>query len=181
MLALLLAGCPKRQTAKRLIYVPAAPAAATTAPAQQSGVLVIEPPPAPAPSQPAPKPEEVQNSAPPPATPPKHRAIPSETTAPAADAAPPAPAAVAPQLEPAQSAAQQGQLEGKIGSLRDALKQRITRLHQRQLSKNDQKAVEDAELLLSEADQAMHEGDLQQSLNLAQKADLLISAVESGH
>lgn len=84
-------------------------------------------------------------------------------------------------MEPARSAQQQIELERQIGALRGAVSQRIERLSHMSLSAADRKALEDAGLFLSQADQAMRGGDLQQSLNLEQKADLLISAVEKRH
>lgn len=87
----------------------------------------------------------------------------------------------APALLPERSAQQQIDLEKEVAGLRGSVRQRIASLSELRLSTEDRKAVQDAWLFLGEADQAMHENNLQQALNLAQKADVLISAVEKRH
>ncbi|MGH9395351.1 MAG: hypothetical protein ACRD18_00685 [Terriglobia bacterium] len=182
--SLVLTGCPKRQVGTRLIYTPAPPPAA--APPAQGGVLVIQPPAPPMPAESAPKPQEAVDSTPTQKPIHRRRAVHDETpdatahgnTDEAAGAATEAPAASPPQLAPASSAQQQVELEKRVGELKGAIQQRIERLSHKNLSTADRKALQDARLFLSQADQATQQGDLQQSLNLAQKADLLIAAVE---
>lgn len=182
--AVLLAGCPAHRQGARLIYVPAPPAAAAQGSSAQGGVLEIPaPPPAVQVEQPK-KPEEAIESAPPPRPaqrrrPPHDRAqetVPDSATSPAAAAEVPPPGA--PELAPARSRAQQAELEKHIGDLKGAIRERIAALSRRHLSSADLKALEDARNFLSQADQASRQGDMQQSLNLAQKADLLVSAIE---
>lgn len=90
-------------------------------------------------------------------------------------------ASSAPALLPERSLQQQIDLERQIGDLRGAVRQRIAHLSRMTLSTEDRKAIQDARLFLTEADQSMRENDLQQALNLEQKADVLISAVENRH
>ncbi|MGH9327425.1 MAG: hypothetical protein ACRD2B_12180 [Terriglobia bacterium] len=94
---------------------------------------------------------------------------------------PPAKSAAAPPLEPPTSTEQQVALEARLNGLKQDLRRRIAVLSRLKLSRNDRKALRDAQLFLSQTNQAMKQGDLQQSLNLAEKADLLIQAVEKRH
>ncbi|MGH9344538.1 MAG: hypothetical protein ACRD19_12365 [Terriglobia bacterium] len=180
--ALFLTGCFKRQTTARLVYTPPPPATSKPDLPQQTHVLIIEPPAPPPATESAPKTEDSEAPSPAPKPQRKHRVVQSGINAAGAEpeTAEPA-AAAAPPLLPERSLQQQIDLEKQIGGLRGAVRQRIARLSRMRLSTEDRKALQDARLFLSEADQAMRENDLQQSLNLAQKADLLISAVENRH
>ncbi|MDE3180399.1 MAG: hypothetical protein KGM47_12160 [Acidobacteriota bacterium] len=185
---LILSGCPLHRGGTRLVYVPSPPAGAGEETAKQGNVLVIPAPPPPAaPSATAPKRDE----APEPVTvdrPVRRRRVvrdqpPSAVNAAAggdeaAGTALPAAAAGAPQLSPARSPQQQGELKKEIGELRDGIHKRIDLLKRKPLSRTDREAVKDAQLFLSQADEATQQGNLQQALNLSQKADLLIAAVE---
>ncbi|MGH9451075.1 MAG: hypothetical protein ACRD11_11115 [Terriglobia bacterium] len=183
--ALVLAGCPNRHAGARLIYTPAPPPAAKPSAPAQAGVMVIEQPAPPARAESAPAHQEALDTAPVQAPVSHHRparaGTPENAGHEASDAnaaAVTAPPATPPQLAPASSAQQKVELEHRIGELKRGIQERINRLSQRQLSSVDRKALQDARLFLSQADQAAGQGDLQQSLNLAQKADLLIAAVE---
>lgn len=178
-----LTGCFKRQTAPRLVYVPAPPAAPKPDLAQQGSVLVIQAPTPPPATESAPKSEGTEAAPPAPEPLRKHKAVQAgavETGAAPDTAVEPA-ASSAPALLPERSLQQQIDLEKQIGDLRGAVSQRIARLSRRTLSTEDRKAIQDARLFLTEADQSMRDNDLQQALNLEQKADVLISAVENRH
>lgn len=180
--ALFLSGCFRRQTVPRLVYVPAPPPAANANPAQSGNVLIIQPPAPPAAAESAPKHEESETAAQTPKLPRRRKVIPSGTPEADTEANAPEPASSdAPALLPELSLQQQIDLEKQIGDLRGAVRQRIARLGRMNLSAEDRKALQDARLFLSEADEAMQSNNLQQSLNLAQKADVLISAVEKRH
>lgn len=180
--ALFLAGCFRRQTAPRLVYVPVPPAAAKANPAQSGNVLIIQQPAPPASVESAPKPEESEAESPAPKLPRRRKVAPSGTPEADTEANVPEPASAdAPALLPELSLQQQIDLEKQIGDLRGAVRQRMARLSRMPLSTEDRKALQDARLFLTEADEAMQSNNLQQSLNLAQKADVLISAVEKRH
>ncbi|MGH9402953.1 MAG: hypothetical protein ACRD2P_12690 [Terriglobia bacterium] len=166
-----------------MVYVPAPPAASKPSLPQQPDVLVIPRPAPPAAVEHTPKPDESEASSPEPKAPERRRPVQAETNGPSAatETAAPSAATAAPQLQPARSPEQQIELEKQIGDLRGAVRQQIAHLSGMALSTEDRKALQDAQLLLSQADQAMQDKDLQQSFNLAQKADLLISAVEKSH
>lgn len=178
-----LAGCFKRQTAPRLVYVPAPPAAPKPDLAQQGSVLVIQEPTPPPAAESVPKSEESEVTPPAPERLRKHKTVQAgaaESGAAPDTAVEPA-ASSAPALLPERSLQQQIDLEKQIGDLRGTVRQRIARLSRMTLSTEDRKAIQDARLFLTEADQSMRENDLQQALNLEQKADVLISAVENRH
>ncbi len=179
-LALLLGGCPKRQTGPRLVYVPSPPQPAETAPAGPSQTLVIEEPPLP----PAPRPQEAPAAGPAAAPRPVHRprradagepaATPEAT--PEADASPPT--VEVPALEPRSSHEQESALRGQILGLQNDVQQQITPLEQGKLAPADRKTLEDAQTFLVQSRKAFEEGDLQRSLNLARKASLLVAALK---
>lgn len=145
--------------------------------------MIIQEPPRPQPSTPAPRPEEKPPAAAPEAKPPvAEQPQPVHT-----DAKPPepepasAPASATPQLEPLSTVHQKATLQQQITSLKSVVELRISRLNHLDLSGEDRKALQDARNFLSQSDTATKQGDLQQSLNLAQKADLLVAAVEKKH
>lgn len=178
--ALMVGGCPKRQTTPRLVYVPAqAPAAATDAHKSTEAMVIEEPPPPSPPPQPAPA-----VPLPGPATPkPSVRQRPrSKTESSSAEqvAAPEASAEV-PPLEPRATSEQQERLRVEISSLMSGTKQRIARLEQRGLSSGDRKTLEDAQRFLGDSERALGDGDLQRSQNLAHKAVLLVDAMEKNY
>lgn len=179
-----LAGCPKRQTTLRLVYAPPPPEAPAPAPssAKQTGAIVIEAPPPPQPAAAQPKKVEAPTTVEVPEAQPQHHEAVHDAKADANSApTPPATSAAAPPLEPPTSTEEQVALEARVLGLKQDLRRRITQLSHLSLSGDDRKALQDARQFLSQTDQAMKQGDLQQSLNLAQKADLLIQAVEKRH
>lgn len=178
-LALLLGGCPKRQTAPRLVYVTVPPQAVETAPAGPSQTLVIEEPPLP----PALRPPETPAAgavAPRPAHRPR-RADAGEPAA-ASEAPPepdaPTPTVGVPALEPRSSREQESALRGQILGLQNDVQQQIAALEPVKLGSADRKTLDDAQTFLVQSRKALEEGDLQRSLTLARKASLLVAALK---
>jgi hypothetical protein len=170
-----LPGCAKRQTAVHLIYVPAPPtASAATA---QGGTLVIQKP---APAEPAvAKPKQQPVPEPPPEIPQRASQHVARREAPAAHVSTAQrPAADAPRLEEATSLQQQAHIEQNVNTLQRALEARINRLSRLNLAGADRKALEDARTFVTQSQDALKNGDLSQSSNLAEKANLLVQAVE---
>jgi outer membrane biosynthesis protein TonB len=170
-------GCPKRQTTRRLIYVPQPPPAAT-APEQGEGSLVIQEPP--------PPPPEIVEEAPteevPAEKPVRRRPRPARAGVPTPaevgselDEAPPA---EVPALEPRESPAQEVALRQRLAGLQGRLEQRITALDRSSLDAGARKILDDARTFLTQSQRALADGDLQRALNLAHKASLLVSALE---
>ena len=189
-LLLMLAGCPKRQSLQStLVYVPAAPPAATPLPAQTASTpkpryIVIEEPPPPPPET---EPEELPLQQPPEPTArhkPKRAAHPEATSdqdePPTADnpETPEAQPAVVPALEPRHSSAQENELRRQFTDLEQDIRNRLDKLSGAHLSTNDQKTLEDARTFYTQATRAMASGDLPRALNLAHKAGLLLAALE---
>jgi type IV secretory pathway VirB10-like protein len=173
-LALLIGGCAKRQTGTRLVYV-ASPPAATMAAPQGSGTLVVE--------EPAPPPEP--DKTPPPQTPADVEHPPPETPQPKANKprpSPPSPEPPAdvepPPLEPANNPGQgrQQQLEK---TQRD-MGAHIAQLEGRHPSGAEGQTLTEAKAFLDQSKSALKEGDLQRAEKLAEKARLLITALDKG-
>jgi hypothetical protein len=177
--ALAAGGCLRRQTATRLIYVPAQAPAASQQPGTSTEALVIEeppPPPPPVPIQVIPLPEPATQK---PTVRPRRS---SRTELPSSEgpAEPPSSPEV-PPLEPRATSAEQERLRAEITGLQAGMRQRIGRLNRKRLSEADQKTLDDAVRFLGESERAFAETDLQRSLNLAHKASLLLDAVEKSY
>ncbi|HEV2492661.1 MAG TPA: hypothetical protein VG204_06265 [Terriglobia bacterium] len=183
---LLETGCPRRQTASRLVYISVPPSASAPNVAPATGSIVIE--------EPQPPEEEAKTTEPmdvEPETTPKrvvrHRrtgAIRPDTPAeaedtPAAPQAPP-PAGV-PALEPQQPPEKQAQLRREIAASREDTERRLAQLDHMTLGAGDRKTLDDARSFLAQSARALEEGELVRSINLARKAALLVSAVEQSH
>lgn len=94
-------------------------------------------------------------------------------------AAAPQPAlADAPPLEPARSLQQQAAMQQQVAALDRGIQARINRLGQRNLAAADRKTLQDARTFVAQSKDAMAKGDFVQSSNLADKAELLVQAVE---
>ncbi len=176
-MALLIGGCPRRQTAPRVIYVPPPPPSAAPAPAEKTEVLVIEEP---APPEPA----EVTPTEPPPPRPTRRRRRLIRSEPPAAAEPAPAPSetspltAEVPALAPRESPEQGVALRRQILALEQSVGQRIAQLSRTGLAGADRKTLEDARTFLTQSEKALEGGDLQRSLTLARKANLLVAALE---
>jgi hypothetical protein len=168
-------GCPKRQTTVRVVYAPAPPAAATPTPAGESRSLVIEEPPPPEPAEVAP----AESGSPRP-TPRRRRPLRTEplvTTESAGEPVEPPPTEV-PALEPRESPGRQTALRQQILDLQERLRQRAARLDRLKLPSEARKTLDDARTFLAQSERALLDGDLQRARNLADKASLLVSALE---
>lgn len=177
-LALLIWGCQKRPTTSRVVYVPAPPPAVTPASGGDTGALVIEEPQPPEEvTEPSPAPEAPESK------PVRRRPRPAHTgTAPSSAETPPEPEEPAstevPALEAREAPAQQVALRQQIAGLQQNLHRRAARLERQTLSAGDRKTFEDARTFLAQSERALADGDLQRALNLAQKASLLVSALD---
>jgi outer membrane biosynthesis protein TonB len=180
-LLLWIGGCPNRQETKSVVvYVPAqAPATAPTA--EKSQVLVIEepaPPPEPEETPPRPTPEPTAHRRP---RRPAHTETPAETPTESNDTSqesPETPPAEVPALEPRASTAQEAALRQQVQRLQQDVRQRIARLNPARLSPSERKTLDDASTFLAQSIHAFESSDLQRALNLAQKASLLVAALE---
>jgi len=170
-LALIIGGCPKRQTVTRIVYTPAPPAAAAPTSETAAGTLLIQEP-----EVPEPVAEPIPEATPPPPKPaPRRRA--TETTAPAAEPDTSEPAAV-PALEPHETPEQQSQLKRQVIALEQNVQQRIAVIEQRRSASLDGKALGDARTFLNRSREALQKGNLHLALNFAQKASLLVDSAE---
>lgn len=181
---LLETGCPKRQAASRLVYVPAPPSAsAPNVPPAADAVTISEPEP----------PAEEARTEPADAgleTTPRrivHRRRPGTTRPDAPSeaedvpATPQPPPAEVPALEPHESPAEQARLRQEISTSREDTERRLAQLDHVSLGAGDRKTLDDARAFLAQAARALEEGQLTRSVNLAHKAALLVSAVEQSH
>src|SRR6266568_4563259 len=170
-LALIIGGCPKRQTVTRIVYTPAPPVAAAPTSETAAGTLLIQEP-----EVPEPVAEPIPEATPPPPKPtPRRRA--TETTAPAAEPDTSEPAAV-PALEPHETPEQQSELKREIIALEQNVQQRIAVIEQRRSASLDGKALGDARAFLNRSREALQKGNLHLALNFAQKASLLVDSAE---
>gem|GEM_PF-2009552 len=180
-LALLLMGCPNRQTNPRVVYVPPPATAATIADQKPSGELVIEEPL-------PPEPEEHPVEVPPQETTaqktpvrPRRRPAPSE---PAVEPPAPTPEIVsqptpsAPALEPRESPQQQSEMRSRVVQMQESVRARIAALGHTSMASLDKKTLEGARMFLIQSEHARDSNDLQRSFNLARKASLLVDALE---
>jgi hypothetical protein len=180
-LVLLAGACVKHPHTARLVYVPTSSSPAPVEGATSTDAMIIEEPPPPPPPV---EPVEI-NPAPEPATPkpvirPRRPARTSEPSV-AEETAEPQAAPGLPPLEPRGSTEQQKALRDQIAGIQTTTNQRITRLEQLNVSSADLKFLGDARHFLEESQQALTDGDLQRSQNLAHKAALLVDSVEKSH
>ena len=181
--ALLLGGCPKRQTGPRVVYVqPPAPAAASTStkagPSVPPEILTIEAPP-PAPEEPTAPPATSSTSTTVPTQPLKRPPRPRTDSRPAGEPATPdtapADAAQAPPLEPAGSAAS----EDEIAANQATIRRRIDGLNSSYYSTAaDRQILDDARAFVNQSEQALKEHNLLKAHELVQKASLLLDALQ---
>lgn len=178
VLVLFLWNCPTRQTAHRVVYVPAPPPSAKSTAPQDPGSLVIEEP---QPAEPDEAPAAEQQPSP---TPPAKRhpraaartepATPLET----APETEPAPAIEVPALEPRENPGRQATQRQQITRLQDQVRNRIGRLEKSNLSGEDRHTLEDARAFLANSERALVSSDFERALNLARKASMLTAVLE---
>jgi type IV secretory pathway VirB10-like protein len=174
-IALLISGCAKRQSGTRLVYVASLPSTPSSAPEADSGTLVIEEPETPQPVQPQPQvpaPTSATDTQPEESKP--RRPSPPRTTA---EPSPEAPL-VAPPLEPAKEA---GQVDRqKIQTAQNDVQVRLAQLEKTLHSDAEKQTLAQARAFWYQSKRALDEGDLPRAKNLADKAHLLITALEKG-
>lgn len=165
-----------------LVYVPARPAAPAPPASNTPKVLVIAPPAAPPETEPKPEESQALQASGPAAS--RQRRNPSHTAAPAepdqttTQDIPVPPAAEVPALESQESSAQENELRQRYVKLAEDIQQRLARLNASRFSGEDQRTLEDARSFYLQSAHAMATGDLPRALNLAQKSDLLLAALE---
>ena len=175
-LALLVWGCPKRQTTTHIIYTPAPPATTAQTSSESSEAIVIEEPALPETVEPAAIEEPVT-----PKPAPRRRAPARPQTPATLESAPepeePPPAEV-PALEPREAPAQQAALRRQIQNLQERLRRRTAEMEREVSSPEDRRMLDDARSFLAQSERALAGGDLQRALNLTRKTSLLVAALE---
>jgi hypothetical protein len=83
-----------------------------------------------------------------------------------------------PALERRESPGQQTALRQQILDLQERLRQRAARFDRLSLSSEARKTLDDARTFLAQSERALLDGDLGRARNLANKASLLVSALE---
>jgi hypothetical protein len=165
------------------VYVQAAPPATSTAVSQGSAasdtLTIEEPPPPPAPVAPpaASSPAAVTPSRPAARRPAKPRTDShTEESASAPDTTPGPDSAQAPLLQPASSAASQDEIAARQSGVR----RRIDGLNNRyDSSPEDRQVLEDARAFVNQSERALKEHNLLKAQELAEKASLLLDALEA--
>ncbi len=177
-LAVLIWGCPKRQTTPRVVFVSQSPPATEQMPAASPGALIIQEPAPPEPPQPV----IIEQPAAPEEKPPQHKRRPTaagraETETPADDnpaqAAPEVPA-----LEQRESAAQQTAQRQQIIEMLAGIRGRMAQMKRNRLSELERKTLDDAQMFVEQSQHALETNDLVRALNLARKASLLVNALQ---
>lgn len=181
--ALLLGGCPKRNTAPRLVYVSAPPPKIESQAGQAAETIVIEQP-----ASEEPETQPAENTATTAESTPKRsvrrrRAIRSDATAEAeddAEPASPAPAEV-PVLEPRESSQRLATLRRDLTASQESTRKRLAQLEHAPLGQGDRRTLDDARAFLAQSEREFERGELTRAMNLARKAALLVSAIEQSH
>jgi hypothetical protein len=185
LFALLIGGCPKRQTGPHIVYVqpPSAVSTAKQGLKTQEMLTIDAPPPAPAAARPT---QQTAVSSAPQNAPATHnkttvprgdaKATPATPEpAPPADATPAADTAQAPLLEPASPDSSEEQIRVQESDVRH----RIDSLSSANYSTAaDRQILEDAKSFVAQSEQALKAHDLLRAQELAEKAGLLLGALE---
>jgi hypothetical protein len=175
-IALLISGCAKRQTGPGLVYVASPPPATSAAPEQDSGTLMIEEPATPEPEKlPLQEPSELLNT--PLSIPSSPKKSPSASSSPA-DALPEAPPVEPPPLEPAKNVGQADRQ--KIQNTQNDVFVRLAQFESTRHSDAEKQTLAQARAFLDQSKSALKDGDLPRAKSLADKALLLITALEKG-
>lgn len=176
--ALLLGGCPNRQTAPRVVYVPRAATASAIAAPKSSGDLLIEEPPPPQPEGPPAEAQPQESTTQKPPLRPRRRAAPAETPVEVPAPPPEAVSLPAPALETHESPQQQSELRTRVVQMQESVRARINALGRTSMASLDRKTLEGARMFLVQSERARDSNDLQRAFNLARKASLLVDALE---
>jgi hypothetical protein len=173
-LALLMGGCTKRQNGVRLVYVAPPPASTPAATTGESGTLVIEEPAPPEPAQPLP-------AALPPAAPaPKaEQSKPRRSGQTAAEAPAEQQLVEPPPIERANNPGQ-GRRQQLEKTQRD-IGSSIEQLEHSPHSNAERRTLAEAQAFLDQSTRALKGGDLPLAEKLAEKANLLITALKQRH
>lgn len=169
-IALIFVGCLKRQTGPQVVYVPSPPPAAT--PSQSDQSIIVQAPAPPAPLE-AKRPAPLQ---PPPETAPSKPSPPrrAETKAPPEEPT----GAEVPALHSAVNSGQAIALQNQIVQSQQGVEKRIVALSRQSWSPAQRKMLDDARTFLQQSQKALQETDLQRASILANKADLIVTALE---
>jgi hypothetical protein len=160
----------------RLVYLPARPPATSPVPAPDSGTLVIEEPAKPELEKlPLAEPSELLNTPLP--TPPSPRKATSVSSSPA-DSSPEGSLVEPPPLEPANNPGQ-GRRQ-QLEKTQEDIDSSIKRFVPTRLSEPERQTLGEANAFLDQSKAALNEGDLPRAEKLADKARLLIMALEKG-
>ncbi|HEV2381045.1 MAG TPA: hypothetical protein VG206_14790 [Terriglobia bacterium] len=184
LLALLVGGCPKRQTTPRIVYVQApsvppsgpnttADGASETLTIQQPGLPPTTESPPPTVAAPPPPQSQADKNTRPPRAPPRDAAekAPVETAQPSSSAESPSSLQLEPQGGDVQEAVISKRLEQLTAELNDLE-------HRTDLSEDQRRTVNDASTFRNQSLEALHQRDLLRAKQLANKAGLLIKAVQ---
>ena len=173
-IALLIGGCAKRQSATRLVYVAPPPAPQGGARAADSGTLVIEEPTV----EEEPEADTQVNEAVQPPQPAKSTSPRTRRTG-AAQPPPPEPSIEPPPpLEPAKNPGQGGRQQ--LEKVQHDMGVSIEQFERSPLSEPERQTLAEARAFLDQSTRALKEGDLPRAEKLADKARLLITALEKG-
>lgn len=181
---MLVGGCPRAQTARRVVYVSTPPPQLQSQASTPAEVLVIEPP---ANEEPEALPPEspVTTLESTPKRPPRRRhAIRPDSTSEAEaddDAEPASPSAEVPVLESRQDSQRLATLRRDLTASQESTRRRLAQLDHAQLGQGDRRTLDDAKAFLSQSERELARGEVIRASNLARKAALLVSAIEQSH
>ena len=180
---MLIGGCPRGETARRVVYVSTPPPKLQSQASTAAEVLVIEPP---ANEEPEALPPEspVTTLESTPKRPPRRRHTirpDSSSEAEADDDAEPASSAGVPALEPRQDSQRLATLRRDLTASQESTRRRLAQLDHAQLGQGDRRTLDDAKAFLSQSERELARGEIIRASNLARKAALLVSAIEQSH
>ena len=175
-IALLIGGCAKRQSGTRLVYVASPPAPQGGAPAPDSGMLVIEEPAKPELQELEPRKDLELLNTPLSGQSSKRKATSASSSAESSSeqtlVEPP------PPLEPANSPGQGGRQQ--LEKVQHDMGASIEHFERSSLSGPEKQTLAEARAFLDQSTRALKDGDLPRAEKLADKARLLITALEKG-
>jgi len=174
--ALLFGGCPKRNTGPGVVYIPTPPPAASpaeTVSEQPTQAIVVQAPAPPEPQQAAPTPVPA-----PPPEPHSRRRIRRDERTRTDEASPQPEPANVPAMEPRESTARESKLRDQVVQTQQQIQQQITLLSREWLSPAERETLQGARGFLQQSLRALQESDFQRASNLADKAHLLVEAIE---
>ncbi len=81
-------------------------------------------------------------------------------------------------MEPSESTAKESKLRGQVVQAQQQIQEKITSLSREWLSPTERETLQGARGFLQQSLRALQESDLQRASNLAQKASLLVEAIQ---